>query len=73
VVGQCIAVSSAVPLAIFISLLGELPLNGDKAFRREGIGGNTRISPQQSSDGGAEGVIMGGVIFLDMVQKGNGH
>jgi hypothetical protein len=38
-VGQGIAVSSAVPLAIFISLLGELPLNSDKAFRREGIGG----------------------------------
>ena len=72
-VDQGIAIPSAISLAVFVSQLCELPLHDNQTFRRECINGHAGIHRQQSFDCGAEGVIMGRVSFLDMIQKSDGH
>jgi hypothetical protein len=68
---EFVAVLSAIPLAFYTNMQGELVLNSGKAFRRESIDRDARIELEQYLDSSTIAGIMTEVVFMDVIQKGN--
>ena len=46
-------------------------LNSSETFRRESVNGDARVKLQQPRNGRPEGVVVGQVVLLNVIQKGN--